>query len=255
MQKISISADKCVGCGMCVKDCVASALYIEDGKAKLRSGCIECGHCFAICPAGAIDMPDYDTSRCEAVTPMTEIDSETLLAAMRSRRTIRQFKDIPVEQEKIDKILEAGRYAPTAANSQKTAYTILASKQDKIERECVKLFRAGVGIGKIFSASLKNVDIHDNFFFKKAPLVIAVSGGDEVSATLASAYMELEANTLGLGVLYSGFFVACTKLNPKIKAMLKLPRGHKVVTCMIIGYPDVNYKRVVPRKPLKSKTL
>ena len=74
-------------------------------------------------------------------------------------------------------------------------------------------------------------------------------------ATLASAYMEIEANSLGLGVLYSGFFVACTYLNPRIKAMLKLPRGHKAVTCMIIGYPDVKYKRITPRRPLKINKL
>ncbi|MBR1531190.1 MAG: nitroreductase family protein [Eubacterium sp.] len=255
MDKVTINKDACIGCGQCVKDCVASALYIEGGKAKLRKGCIECGHCFAVCPVGAIDMPEYSKDGCGEYVPMTEIDSDTLLEAMKSRRTIRQYKDTPVEQEKIDKILEAGRYAPTGANSQNVAFTILGSKQDDLERECVKLFRTGVNIGKKFSDSLKNTDINDTFFFKGAPLVIVVSGHDTVNATLASAYMEIEANSLGLGVLYSGFFVACTKLNPKIKAMLKLPKGHKAVTCMIIGYPDVKYKRIPPRKPIKFKEL
>ncbi len=252
---VKINTDKCIGCGLCVKDCVASALYIDNKKAVLRDGCIECGHCYAICPQGAIDMKGYDTSECEPVTSMTEIDSDTLLAAMKSRRTIRQYKDVPVEQEKIDKIINAGRFAPTGANSQNVAFTILGSKQEELERDCVKLFRAGVNVGSKFSASLKNTDIHDKFFFKGAPLVIVVSGRDAVNATLASAYMEIEANSLGLGVLYSGFFVACTKLNPMIKAKLKLPRGHKAVTCMIFGYPDVKYVRTAPRKPHEIKTL
>ena len=39
------------------------------------------------------------------------------------------------------------------------------------------------------------------------------------------------------------------------KAKLRLPRGHKVVTCMIIGYPDVEYKRIAPRKPHKIKKI
>ena len=255
MDKIVIDKSTCIGCGKCVGDCVASALYLDGGKAKLRDGCIECGHCFAICPVGAVDMPAYDKSDVEPVTPMTAIDSDTLLSAIKSRRTIRQYKDIPVEQEKIDKILEAGRYAPTGANSQNVAYTVLGSKQNEIEKECVKLFRLGVNVGSKFSKSLANTKIDDHFFFKKAPLVIVVSGHDTVNATLASAYMEHEANTLGLGVLYSGFFVACTKLNPKIKAMLKLPHGHKAVTCMIIGYPAVEYQRTVPRKPLKYTKL
>ena len=256
MEKVVIDSTKCVGCGMCVKDCVASVIYIEDGKAALRSsGCIECGHCYAVCPTGAVDMPDYDTSECTEYISMTEIDSDILLQAMKSRRTIRQYKDIPVEQEKIDKILEAGRYAPTGANSQNVAFTILGSKQDALERECVRLFRTGVNVGKKFVKPLQQQEIDDNFFFKKAPLVIVVSGRDSVNATLASAYMELMANSLGLGVLYSGFFCGCTKLSPKIRTMLCLPSGQKAVTCMIFGYPDVTYKRIAPRKPLKSKTL
>lgn len=252
---VVIDETKCIGCGKCVKDCVAFSLYLENGKANVREGCIECGHCFAICPVGAVDMPAYDKTDCGEITNLSEIDTETLLAGIKSRRTIRQYKNIPVEQEKIDIILKAGQYAPTGANSQNVAFTILGSKQDEIERECVKLFRAGVGIGSKFSSSLKNTDINDKFFFKGAPLVIVVSGHDSVNATIASAYMELVANSLGLGVLYSGFFCACTKLNPKIKAALKLPKGHKVVTCLIMGYPDVKYERIAPRKEHKVNIL
>lgn len=255
MDKVVIDKSKCIGCGKCVKDCVAFALYLKDNKACVREGCIECGHCFAICPVGAVDMPAYDKSDCAQVTNLTEIDSDILLQGIKSRRTVRQYKDIPVGQEKIDKILKAGQYAPTGGNSQNVAFTLLGSKQDELERECVKLFRAGVGVGSKFSKSLKNTEITDNFFFKKAPLVIVVSGHDSVNATIASAYMELTANSLGLGVLYSGFFCACTKLNPKIKSALKLPKGHKVVTCLIIGYPDVKYERIAPRKEHSVKTL
>ena len=252
---VVIDKEKCIGCGKCVTDCVASSLFLEKGKANFREGCIECGHCFAICPVGAVDMPSYDKSDCGKITSLTEIDSETLLAGIKSRRTIRQYKNIPVEQEKIDIILKAGQYAPTGANSQNVAFTILGSKQDELERECVKIFRTGVGIGSKFSKALKNIDIHDRFFFKGAPLVIVVSGHDSVNATIASAYMELTANSLGLGVLYSGFFCACTKINPKINAALKLPKGHKAVTCLIMGYPDVKYERIAPRKEHRVNVL
>ena len=255
MDKIVVDKSKCIGCGKCVKDCVASALYLKEGKAELREGCIECGHCFAVCPVGAIDMPEYDTSECTKCVSMTEIDSETLLQAMKSRRTIRQYKNTPVEQEKIDKILEAGRYAPTGANSQNVAFTILGDKQAELEKDCVKIFKTGVGIGSKFSKSLKNTNINSSFFFKGAPLVIVVSGKDKVNASLASAYMEVMANSLGLGVLYSGFFCACTVINPLIKAKLHLPKGHKAVTCMIFGYPDVKYERIAPRRPHKINKL
>lgn len=255
MNKITIDKEKCVGCGLCVKDCPGFAIQIKNSKAEPDGFCIECGHCYAICPCEAVDMVNYDTSDKQAVTPMTDIDSDTLLAAMKGRRTVRHFKQDAVEQEKIDKILEAGRYCPTGGNSQHICYTILGSKQDEIEKDCVKIFRTGVNVGSKLTNMLKNMKIDDNFFFKKAPLVIVVSGKDDVNASLASSYMEIMAESLGLGVLYSGFFVMCTKINPKIKKALKLPKGYKPVTCMIMGYPDVEYKRIVPRKDIQLTQL
>ncbi len=82
-----------------------------------------------------------------------------------------------------------------------------------------------------------------------------VSGKDEVNPALASSYMEIMAESLGLGVLYSGFFKICAGLSRKLHKLLDLPKGHKVVTCMVIGYPAVKYQRIVPRKELKVKTL
>lgn len=251
---VRVNNEKCVGCGACVKDCPGTTMVIVDGKAQVRKGCIECGHCYSVCPTGAITMEGYDMD-CGEMESMEQFDSKALLQAMKSRRTVRQFKNIPVEQEKIDMILEAGRFCPTAANSQNVAYTILGSKQDEIEKECVKIFRAGVKAGSIVVDTLRGKEIDDNFFFKKAPLVIVVSGVGTQNASLASSYMEIMANSLGLGVLYSGFFVICSKLNPKIRSLMKLPKGHTAVSCMIIGYPDVKYHRIAPRKKLRVKEL
>jgi len=255
MKPINIDEKKCVGCSLCVKDCPNSFLYLENGKVHTReSGCIECGHCYAICPQGAVNMTNYNCKE-EAVVPMTELDGDTLLSAMRSRRTIRLFKDRQVEQEKIGKILEAGRYSPTGGNAQNVAFTILGSRQKEAEAICVNLFRTGRKLGSEFVPFLKRVEITDNFFFKGAPLVIVVSSKSNVNAGLASAYMEIMAESLGLGVLYSGFFVVCAKISGKLRKLIQLPKGHKIVSCIIIGHPAVKYQRIVPRKETNSKAL
>lgn len=255
MNPILVNEEKCVGCELCVKDCPSSYLYIENGKAHTNTGgCLECGHCYAICPQAAITMTGYDFPE-EASVPMTEIPSDTLLSAMKSRRTVRQFTDQAVEEEKIQKILEAGRYSPTGGNSQNVSYTILGSRQDEAEAICVDLFRKGTSLPRRSKAFAERFNITDNFFFKGAPLVILVSSRSSVDAGLASSYMEIMAESLGLGVLYSGFFVMCSRLSRKLRKLIGLPRGHKVVTCMVIGYPAVKYQRIVPRKPLKSKKL
>lgn len=253
---ILIDKEKCIGCGLCVADCVNGHLFIDDGKACVRDGsCIECGHCFAICPQSAVKLDGYDVSDCGDFVSMTEINPDTLLLAMKSRRTIRKFKPIPIEEDKTAKILEAGRYCPTGTNSQNVAFTVLGDKQDEIEKACVKLFKSGKKAVEPFAKSLKDIDLDEHYFFKGAPLVIVVSSKSNINAGLASAYMELMAESLGLGVLYSGFFQMSTVLSHKIRKMLQLPRGHKVVSCLVIGYPNVEYKRIAPRKDINLKIL
>ena len=255
MSVVMINEEKCIGCSLCVNDCPGACLYLVKDKAHVHdSGCIECGHCYAICPQGAIRLEGYDCSD-EPVVPMTELDSKTLLAAMRSRRTIRHYTKQPVEKEKIKQILEAGRYSPTGGNSQSVSFTILGSRQQEAEKICVDLFRKGQKAGSLLVPTLKKFEISDSFFFKGAPLVIIVSARNDVDASLASSYMEIMAESLGLGVLYSGFFIACTRLSRRLRKMIRLPRGQKAVTCMIIGYPAVKYQRIVPRKGLKARIL
>ena len=96
MNPILIDDDKCIACSSCINDCPNSFIYLEDGKIKTHdNGCIECGHCYAICPEGAIKMVNYDFTE-EMAVSMSEINEHTLLNAMRSRRTTRQFKPIEV---------------------------------------------------------------------------------------------------------------------------------------------------------------
>lgn len=255
MNPIIIDNEKCIGCELCVNDCPSSHLYLKNKKAKAtETGCIECGHCFAICPMNAVRITGYDCTD-ESITSMTEFDSDKLLSAMKSRRTIRHFTTQSIEEEKLQKILEAGRYCPTGSNAQDVTFTILGSKQKEAEVLCVNLFRKGKKLGSPLIDFLKKIDISDDFFFKGAPVVIVLSSKSSINAGLASSYMELMAYNLGLGVLYSGFFIICTKLSRKLRKLLQLPKGHEVISCMVIGYPDVKYQRIPPRKDLQVRKL
>lgn len=256
MKPVLIDNEKCIGCGKCVKDCVSEKIKIIDGKAEfMYERCIQCGHCYAICPTGAVTMTKYKDYEGEEVTGMTEFDSDKLLAAMKSRRTIRQFKDKKIPEEDINKIIEAGRYCPTGTNAQDFSFTVITDAIDDIESQAVKLFQFAKKTATPFSKYIRNTTIDDKFFFKGAAAVIVVSGKGSTSACLASSYMEIMANTLGIGVLYSGFFIAAAKLNPKILSKLEIEKGHSPVTCLVLGYPDVEYKRVPPRNKAKVRHI
>lgn len=256
MKPIAINKNLCVGCEKCVKDCVSEKIKIVDGKAEfMYENCIQCGHCYAICPVNAVTMTRYGEVLEEKPLSMTEFDSDMLLHAMRSRRTIRKFKSEPVSQDMIDKIIEAGRYCPTGTNAQDFSFTVIRDTLPVFEKEAVKFFRTAQKVGGSVSKYIRNLHIDDNFFFKGAPLVIVVNGKGTTSACLASSYMELMAESLGLGVLYSGFFVGAAKLSRKISSKLETEKGHSPVTCLVIGYPDVEYQRIPPRNKAKVKNI
>ncbi|MBQ0000342.1 MAG: nitroreductase family protein [Clostridiales bacterium] len=251
---VIIDKEKCIGCGLCAKDCVSGAIRVEEGKAVVNTmGCIACGHCEAICPKNAVTITGFHEEPIE-FEEQTRLDPETLMKAIQTRRTIRVFKDQEVPKEVVKQIIEAGRLAPTGGNSQDTFYVVLGSKQAELEGLAVKLFQKITQMAKPILRFLKGMNIEEHFFFKKAPLVIVIMGS-KVNASLAAENMAFMAEAHGLGVLYSGFFTMCVNQNRKIREIMRLKRGEKAVTTLVMGYPGVKYHRTVRREAAKVRTL
>ncbi len=58
--RVEINTDKCIGCGLCSKVCVAHNLVIDQNKArKGMNDCVMCGQCSAVCPQKAISIEGY----------------------------------------------------------------------------------------------------------------------------------------------------------------------------------------------------
>lgn len=268
-----VNKETCIGCTLCKQDCIASDIEMIDGKSHIKNEkCIKCGHCIAICPVKAISSDDekyYSMSEVKEYNQEEfEIDSERLMNFMKYRRSNRLFKKDDIEEEKIIKIIEAGKFTQTGGNAQDVSYVIVKDKLQELRKIVLETLReesdrllkdestpkqiqmyCNMWI-KMHEEFLANKDGEDKLFFK-APMVIIVKANSVVDGALAAGKMELMINSLGLGTYFSGFLLRAAKVNNKINEFLKVEDNEALVACMVIGYPRIKYKRTVPRKTVK----
>ena len=245
---IDVNHDKCIGCGMCVRDCPVNNIVVMDKKAVIRSqSCLMCGHCVAVCPKAAVSIMGFDELPVEIDGPAT-LEPGQLMKAIQTRRTIRQFKKQPVDPEIIAQIIEAGRLTPSGENAQNVSYIVLQEEMDRYERMAVRFAKRVLPLMKLINPNARNTVIDDHFFFKKAPAAILVVSKDQINASLAASNMELMAEAHGLGVLYSGLFSMAANNSFTLRRLLNISQG-KVVTTLVLGYPNVKYLRTVQKAP------
>lgn len=255
---ITIDKENCIGCGLCVEDCPADKLKLEDQKAVYTPQCIQCGHCVAVCPRGAVSIPEYDMDGVEEYDrDRFALDPDRFLHAVKFRRSIRNYRDCPVEREKLTRILEAGRYTPTAKNRQACRFIVL---QEELETFKDLLWEEIPGIAETIKADLphyammfkfmyrnRRKDPADDALFFNAPVCLLIGSEDPLDGGLAAANIENMAVAEGAGVLYSGYLKRIISASPVLKEWLGL--GEIPLTCcMLLGYPAVTYRRTAPRK-------
>jgi nitroreductase len=198
-------------------------------------------------------------------------------SAILKRVSIRKWKPMPVEKEKIEKVLEAGRRAPSWGNSQpwrfivvqdqkkKEALANAAGGQDVIRNAPVVIVCCGLTESfsrKLQRQSLKQLmevgalnwtdDILDNVVLESdlfAPYrlgeqVMTIKAGEQIM--IAIAYMTLEAVNLGLGTCWVGAMSA-----KDTHQVMSLPEGLFVHDLIPLGYPDEEPKPR-PRKSLEQ---
>ena len=245
---VSVVPSLCIGCGLCVSDCPTVTMQMQgDTAVAIGSSCIHCGHCQAICPQGAVSLSGFEDAP-EAITLDMRVDATALMGQLKARRSVRQFSAREIAPELIRQIIEAGRYTPSGTNKQGVSYAVLQKNIAEYESFGIKLFRGLKRAVDLVYAGLRAIEIDDHFLFKHANAVIVIKGADAVDAALAASSMELMAQSLGLGVFYSGFFSMITRFSGKLRRKLGIRPGEKVVTTLVLGYPAVRYQRTAQRE-------
>jgi nitroreductase len=147
-----------------------------------------------------------------------------VLSAIKERRSIRKYKDKPVEEEKLQKVLEAARLSPSAKNMQNWKFIVVRDDETKKKLVDEAIMQPFVG---------------------QAPIILVCCGIEPesimkcgqyrytVDLSIATAYMILEAYEQGLGTCWLGSFD-----EKKAKEILGVPEDVRIVSITPLGYPD-----------------
>jgi nitroreductase len=120
----------------------------------------------------------------------------SFLELAKNRFSLRSFSSKPVEKEKLDMILEAGRLAPTACNNQPQCVFVLQSPEamDKLKKCTPCHFNAPMALLVCYDKSISWVRPYDS------------KNHGEIDASIVCAHMMLEAADLGLGTTWVCYF-------------------------------------------------
>lgn len=266
MSFLRVDKEKCHQDGLCALDCPAGIIRFK-GKGSFpelshngESVCLRCGHCVAVCPHGALDHAEVPQSVCPPIDKTLEITRSQAIQFLRSRRSIRRFKDQPVEKNVLQQLIEIGRYAPTGSNSQLLEWRVINDKTriHHVAEQVIEWMRSMLKddlesknmpyIPNLIKAWERG---HDAVLRSAPCLVTAYSPAHDrngmVHIALALSYMELAAPFYGLGTCWAGLLQGAILADSGLKQLVGIPENYPHHYPMMIGYSQARYYRLIER--------
>ncbi len=266
MTLFSVDENRCKGEGICVDECPARNIVINESTGLpepipgAEEFCINCGHCVVVCPHGAISHRSMSPDECPPVIKELTFNPEHVEHLLRARRSIRTYKKKHVEKEKIERLIHIARYAPSGHNLQPVRWLVIYDS-DRVShlasivmdwmRELIKQ-KNPLAILLHMDRLVERWESGNDPICRGAPHVIVTHAqADERTAqpacTIALTYLDLTAPSFGLGTCWAGYFHAASNIWPPMQDALNLPDGHACFGAMMIGYPKYTYHRLPKR--------
>jgi nitroreductase/NAD-dependent dihydropyrimidine dehydrogenase PreA subunit len=266
MGLLIIDETKCKKDGICARECPMVIIKLKDGNgfSEMVPGgasiCNNCGHCVAVCPNSALPHASVPVEKSPSIEKELEISEDQ---AVQFRRSVRFFKKQPVEKEKLPRLIEIARYAPSGGNLQLVEWTVFtdADRIKEIAGLTVEWMRklmakAPQSVPPYFLLIIGAWDMEHNSVTWSAPVLIVACAPKEATTgmmdvSLALSYLELAAQKLGLGTCWAGLVEGALQGSAAVRESAGLPDGHPYHYPMMVGYPKRKYARLPERKAPK----
>ena len=292
MYEVTIDSELCKKDGLCAMICPDAIIqqYEKVTVPKISDerieNCIACGHCVAICRHGAISHSEFPPTTTRAI-PFEQIPTpEDVMLLLKTRRSIRAFRDKPVAKDTIETIIDGARFAPSGHNSQSTEFlvvqdravlsqvsaTVIEYLKFEIKRFSNPLFKtvallanresAESGLHEIpgFKKKVQKFEAGADPILNDAPVLLAflaprTDGYGDVNTQLALQNASLVAHSLGVGHFYTGWVLAPCRApmarawNRRIPNLLGIPPENMLYGALALGYPIPRFKNMIERKP------
>ena len=185
-----------------------------------------------------------------------------ILEFIKSRRSTRKFTEKEIEAEKLDQILEAGRYAPSGGNSQSTHFLViqnedvLALLQNAVQQAFAAM-EEYPGMYRSMVNSIRAAKKGNYVFHHHTPVLILCANRKDYGNNIADVACALEnmmlmANALDLGSCWINQLKWLNE-DPEINDYLVsigMDRLERVYGALAVGYPDTD-DGLPPRTPVE----
>jgi nitroreductase/NAD-dependent dihydropyrimidine dehydrogenase PreA subunit len=269
MSFVTVDPEKCKHDGICAAECPMMLIEMNtntslpEAVSGAEERCVQCGHCVTVCPHAALSIVGINVQDCQPLKKALLIPEDQVGQLIKSRRSIRNYRNKNIEREKLSKLIDIARYAPTGGNSQMVQWLVINSHDEvkKVAAATIDFMQGLVNQNHPLAerynlqSLVKRWDSGIDGILRGAPALVVAHAPKEyglatVDCTIALSYLDITASSVGLGCCWAGFFMIASQ-SASVSKILALPEGNICVGGLMIGYPNYHYQRIPPRKEAK----